>query len=200
VLRERILIDGMPVHILDTAGLRDAVDRVEAEGIKRAHMEIRKADHILYVVDASNHDVQQLNSALQTLPIDAGVTVLMNKYDLISSEPIQILATASREYPVLCISAVNNMGMEGLRQHLKQIAGLTNVESGVFLARRRHLDALRRTNEHLQIAQENLIDRKAGELCAEELRLAQQQLAEITGEFTSDDLLGRIFSSFCIGK
>jgi len=202
VLRERILIDGMPVHVLDTAGLRDTSDRVEAEGIKRAHQEIGKADHVLYVVDASSYDAQQLDASLSILPDTVGVTVLMNKSDLIASVPDLYVGDSDKgqKYFSLFVSASNHQGIDELRQHLKQIAGFNNSESGVFLARRRHLDALRQANEHLQQAQSNLMTRHAGELCAEELRLAQQALSEITGEFTSDDLLGRIFSSFCIGK
>ncbi|HEX2585150.1 MAG TPA: tRNA uridine-5-carboxymethylaminomethyl(34) synthesis GTPase MnmE [Steroidobacteraceae bacterium] len=197
VLRERILIDGMPVHILDTAGLRETSDRVEAEGIKRAHQEIRKADHVLYVVDASNYDAQQLSTSLSTLPKKVGATVLMNKCDLIDAMSQQY---NSEQHFALFVSASKNLGIDELRQHLKQIAGFSNTESGLFLARRRHLDALQRARDHLQQAQDSLMNKQAGELCAEELRLAQQQLSEITGEFSSDDLLGRIFSTFCIGK
>src|SRR5205814_1626151 len=120
--------------------------------------------------------------------------------DLVSGKFCETVTIADRQYSVFPVSATKNIGIETLRQHLKQAAGFTNVEAGLFLARRRHLDALQRTSEHLNKAQHNLLYHHAGELCAEELRLAQQQLAEITGEFTSDDLLGRIFSSFCIGK
>lgn len=199
VLRERILIDGMPVHVIDTAGLRDATDRVEAEGIKRTRSELGKADHILYVVDASVYDEAQLQAALSTLPEDIGVTVLMNKCDLVSHA--ESATTNESHHPVrLYVSAVTRQGINELRQHLKNIAGFNNTESGVFLARRRHLDALERTHNHLQQALNNLLMNRSGEIAAEELRLAQNDLAEITGEFTSEDLLGRIFSSFCIGK
>ena len=199
VLHERILIDGMPLHILDTAGLRDTSDRVEVEGIKRAHAEIGKADHVLYVVDANDHDDQQLSIALESMP-DVNITVLMNKCDLINMEQRQVSSITTLKHPLLYVSAINMTGMTALRAHLKQIAGFANSESGVFLARRRHLDALQRASEHLQNAQHNLLSQRAGELCAEELRLAQSDLAEITGEFSSDDLLGKIFSTFCIGK
>jgi len=197
-LRERILIDGMPVHILDTAGLRDTNDRVEAEGIKRARAEIHKADHVLYVVDVHDHDPHQLQNSLSQLPSDIGITVLLNKCDLIDAT--HTIHSLEIKYPKLYVSATYGTGLDTLREHLKNVAGFVNSESGIFLARRRHLDALHRTGEHIQQAQTNLLKQHAGELCAEELRLAQQQLAEITGEFTSDDLLGRIFSSFCIGK
>jgi len=200
VLRERILVGGMPVHILDTAGLRETSDRVEAEGVRRAHDEILKADHVLYVVDASNYDAQQLSISLNALPDNTGVTVLMNKCDLIDQSGSRHLEDKEWKHVTLFVSASEQLGMDALREHLKQIAGLNNTEAGVFLARRRHLDALRRSLDHLQRAHHNLINKFAGELCAEELRLAQRQLSEITGEFTSEDLLGRIFSSFCIGK
>jgi len=199
VLRERILVDGMPIHILDTAGLREASDRIEAEGVRRAHAEIRRADHLLYVVDASNYEEQQLQVALSELPSDTAVSILMNKCDLI--ERVAVAASPdSSVHPRFYISTINNAGIDHLREHLKLVAGYVTAESGLFLARRRHLTALQRASDHIQIAQRNLLDHHAGELCAEELRLAQNDLAEITGEFTSDDLLGRIFSSFCIGK
>ena len=200
VLREKILIDGMPLHILDTAGLRDTQDRVEAEGIKRAYTEISKADHILYVVDATHYDQQELDIALKMMPPNVGLTVLLNKCDLVDQPCPMPLCGVNLKTPLLAVSALSSAGMDTLRDHLKRVAGLTNAEGGVFLARRRHLDALERADSHIQKAQQNLLSKQAGELCAEELRLAQNDLAQITGEFTSDDLLGRIFSSFCIGK
>ncbi len=200
VLRERIHIDGMPIHILDTAGLRDTADLVEAEGIKRAHAEIRKADHVLYVVDASSNEKFDIQDALASMPENINVTILMNKCDLIAQDHLAASYSSSHSLRLLFISAVTKAGIDLLRQHLKQVAGFINSEAGLFLARRRHLDALNRARQHLQSAQDNLLNRHAGELCAEELRLAQNDLAEITGEFTSEDLLGRIFSTFCIGK
>lgn len=198
VLRERILIDGMPLHVIDTAGLRDAADRVEAEGIKRTKAELGKADHVLYVVDCSDHDEKQLQEALSHLPDDVRVTVLMNKCDLIA--PTDAKPKADKDGSRFYISAVTREGISELRRHLKTVAGFSHTETPVFLARRRHLDALGRARGHLQGALDNLLTKQAGDLCAEELRLAQNDLAEITGEVTSDDLLGRIFSTFCIGK
>lgn len=199
VLRERIHIDGLPLHIIDTAGLRDTADRVEAEGVRRAQAEISKADRVLYVVDASAHaefSLANVSSELAPLPSHIPVTMVMNKIDVSGDAPRHEVTQPPRIY----LSAQSGAGVELLREHLKACVGYHSADAGSFLARRRHLDALQRAAQHLHQAQDNLLTRRAGELCAEELRLAQQALAEITGEFTSDDLLGRIFSSFCIGK
>jgi tRNA modification GTPase len=197
VLRERIAIDGMPLHIADTAGLRDEADIVEAEGIRRAHQEMTRADRILYVVDGElRPDPAEVERELAKLPKAVPVTLVINKIDL--------LAMTSRyeqsQPPRLYVSAITGEGIDLLREHLKECMGFQGADSGTVSARRRHLDALTRTDRHLQEARRQLLERRAGELMAEELRQAQQALAEITGEFTSDDLLGRIFSSFCIGK
>ncbi|MGD9841738.1 MAG: tRNA uridine-5-carboxymethylaminomethyl(34) synthesis GTPase MnmE [Steroidobacteraceae bacterium] len=196
VLRERIHLDGLPLHVIDTAGLRDTDDRIEAEGVRRAHAEISKADRLLYVVDASHYDAVALQHELQQLTPTTPVTVILNKVDLLGDE----LLVVADEPLHLQISAITGQGMELLSSHLQRCMGYNSSESGGFLARRRHLDALQRAQQHLNQAQENLLVQKAGELCAEELRYTQLALSEITGEFTSDDLLGRIFSSFCIGK
>ena len=197
VLRERIAIDGMPLHIADTAGLRDEADVVEAEGIRRARQEMSRADRILYVVDGDRRlEQRELERELATLPADIPATLVVNKIDL--------LGLSSRyeqsQPPRLYLSATTGEGVDLLREHLKECMGFQGADSGTVSARRRHLDALARTDRHLQEARRQLLDRRAGELMAEELRQAQQALAEITGAFTSDDLLGRIFSSFCIGK
>jgi tRNA modification GTPase len=197
VLRERIHIDGLPLHIIDTAGLRDTQDCVEAEGIRRARDEMTRAHRLLYVADASATDEIALSAELSALPNDIPVTAVMNKIDLCNIAPrIDTDIQPTRIY----LSATTGAGCELLREHLKACMGFNSSEAGEFLARRRHLDALQRTQQHLQTANHNLHTLKAGELCAEELRLAQDALNEITGEFTSEDLLGRIFSSFCIGK
>jgi len=197
VLRERIAIDGMPLHIADTAGLRDEADIVEAEGIRRARQEMTRADRILYVVDGElRPDPADVERELANLPQDVPVTLVINKIDL--------LAMTSRyeqsQPPRLYVSAITGEGIDLLREHLKECMGFQGADSGTVSARRRHLDALTRADCHLQEARRQLLDQRAGELMAEELRQAQRALAEITGEFTSDDLLGRIFSSFCIGK
>jgi len=197
VLRERIAIDGMPLHIADTAGLREEADVVEAEGIRRARQEMSRADRILYVIDGGRRlDAPEIERELATLPADIPATLVVNKIDL--------LGLSSRyeqsQPPRLYVSATTGEGIDLLREHLKECMGFQGADSGTVSARRRHLDALARSDRHLQEARRQLLDRRAGELMAEELRQAQLALAEITGAFTSDDLLGRIFSTFCIGK
>jgi tRNA modification GTPase len=197
VLRERIAIDGMPLHIADTAGLRDEADIVEAEGIRRARQEMARADRILYVVDAElRSDPVEVERALANLPQNVPVTLVINKIDLLA----MISRYEQSQPPRLYVSAITGDGIDLLREHLKECMGFQGADSGTISARRRHLDALTRADRHLQEARRQLLDQRAGELMAEELRQAQRALAEITGEFTSDDLLGRIFSSFCIGK
>jgi tRNA modification GTPase len=197
VLRERIHIDGMPLHIADTAGLREDADVVEAEGIRRAHNEMTRADRILYVIDATRTlDDETMRAELAALPQDIPVSVVLNKIDL-AKTPSRY--EQSRP-PRLHISATTGEGIDLLREHLKECMGFQGAGTGTISARRRHLDALNRANAHLLEAQRQLLERRAGELMAEELRQAQQCLAEITGEFTPDDLLGRIFTTFCIGK
>jgi tRNA modification GTPase len=197
VLRERIHIDGMPLHVADTAGLRDEADSVEAEGIRRAQQEMQRADRILYVVDATRLlDNEALRRELATLPADIPTSVVINKIDLVGGRSRYEQTQPPRVY----LSAATTEGMDLLREHLKECVGFQGAEAGTISARRRHLDALARADQHLQEAERQLTEQRAGEIMAEELRRAQQCLAEITGEFTSDDLLGRIFSSFCIGK
>lgn len=201
VLREHIHIDGMPLHIIDTAGLREASDEVERIGIERAWKEIEQADRVLFMVDSTTTDATTPENIwpefMARLPKTLPVTVIRNKSDL-TGENVEI--TAQGNYPMIRLSARDGMGIELLRDHLKEAMGFNSNTEGGFLARRRHLQALNTAAEHLQQGHEQLVYAKSGELLAEELRLAQQALSEITGEFTSDDLLGRIFSSFCIGK
>ncbi|WP_423187966.1 tRNA uridine-5-carboxymethylaminomethyl(34) synthesis GTPase MnmE [Alishewanella sp. d11] len=201
VLREHIHIDGMPLHIIDTAGLREATDQVEQIGIERAWQEIAQADRVLFMVDGTTTDATNPHDIwpdfIDRLPANLGVTVIRNKADL-TGEPMTPDLDASS--PVYRLSAKTGEGIAALREHLKHCIGFDASTEGSFLARRRHLDALDRASEHLSIGQEQLQSYIAGEILAEELRLTQQHLNEITGEFSSDDLLGRIFSSFCIGK
>lgn len=201
VLREHIQIDGMPLHIIDTAGLRESPDEVERIGIQRAWDEIRGADRVLFMVDATEtnavHPADIWPEFFEQLPDDLPFTVIRNKVDL-NAEPVAIEDISG--IPVLHLSAKTGHGIELLREHLKHSVGYTATSEGSFMARRRHLDALERAREHLLTGQEQLEMNLAGELLAEELRITQQHLNEITGEFTSDDLLGKIFSSFCIGK
>lgn len=197
VLRERIHIDGMPLHIADTAGLRDDADVVEAEGIRRARNEMIRADRILYVIDATRLlDDESMRAELSALPTETPVSVVINKIDLANARS----RYEQSQPPRIHLSATTGDGVDLLREHLKECMGFQGAGTGTISARRRHLDALNRADAHLHEAQRQLKDRRAGELMAEELRQAQQCLGEITGEFTPDDLLGRIFTSFCIGK
>jgi tRNA modification GTPase len=194
VMREHILLDTIPLHIIDTAGLRESADLVEQEGIKRAWSEIKQADLILLLIDLNEClSSESLEQAIRqeisnTIPI---ITVY-NKADLVIQNPKDTKQSVA-------ISAKSGQGIDNLKSLIKEKAGYQPNE-GQFLARRRHLDALNRANTLLINGQQQLKYHQAGELLAEDLRLAHQALAEITGEYTSDDLLGEIFSSFCIGK
>ena len=198
ILRERIDIDGMPLHILDTAGLRDSADDIEREGIRRAEAEIARADRVLFVIDTPDDpNGRAFNDERQRLPSNVPVTLVFNKCDLATGIPV---ADTYSGPPRVTLSALSGDGLDRLRQHLKSCMGFLTAESGTVSARQRHLDALTRARTHVDEAARQLQERRAGELVAEELRIAQQALGEITGEFTTDDLLGRIFSTFCIGK
>jgi tRNA modification GTPase len=198
VVRERIAIDGMPLHVLDTAGLRHAGDAVEEEGMRRARAEIERADRVLFVIDAvADPAADAYREERARLPEDVAVTLVLNKCDLAVGLPLADTVTGP---PRLYISALTGAGLEELRSHLKGCMGFQTVEGGAISARLRHLESLARAREHTEEAARQLTERRAGELVAEELRAAQTALNEITGEFTTDDLLGRIFSSFCIGK
>ncbi|MBV2123656.1 MAG: tRNA uridine-5-carboxymethylaminomethyl(34) synthesis GTPase MnmE [Candidatus Thiodiazotropha sp. (ex Ctena orbiculata)] len=196
LLRERITIDGMPLHIIDTAGLRESHDPVEAEGIRRAKKEIEQADRVLWVFDDST-DPHHLAIDRDQLPKGVPVTLIRNKIDISGNTPGIFEDESEVE---VALSATRGDGIDLLTAHLKQCVGYRYLGEGDFIARRRHLDALERAIGHLRQGELSLQRDQAGELLAEDLRLAQQSLSEITGEFTADDLLGRIFSSFCIGK
>ncbi|WP_312054869.1 tRNA uridine-5-carboxymethylaminomethyl(34) synthesis GTPase MnmE [Pantoea brenneri] len=201
VLREHIHIDGMPLHIIDTAGLREASDEVERIGIERAWQEIEQADRVLFMVDGTTTDATEAAAIwpdfVSRLPPELPITVVRNKADVTGEQPG---LTEVNGHAVIRLSARTSTGVDALRDHLKQSMGFAGNMEGGFLARRRHLQALELAATHLLQGKAQLLGAWAGELLAEELRLAQQALSEITGEFTSDDLLGRIFSSFCIGK
>jgi tRNA modification GTPase len=203
VLREHIHIDGMPLHIIDTAGLRDSPDEVEQIGIARAWDEIRGADRILLMVDATTTDKTEPHDIwpdfIDRLPVGAPITVIRNKVDL-SGEPVGIASEPHQAAPVIRLAAKSAEGLEVLRDHLKQCMGFVTTTEGGFLARRRHLDAMERAQDSLRQGQAQLEGFGAGELLAEDLRSAQDALGEITGHLTPDELLGKIFSSFCIGK
>jgi tRNA modification GTPase len=198
VLRERIHLDGMPLHVLDTAGLRAGGDIVEEEGMRRAQAEMQRADRVLFVIDAAaDPEGSALRRERARLPADVPLTLVFNKCDL---APGLTLANDADGPPRCAISALTGAGLAELRSHLKSCMGYQSVDGGAISARRRHLESLARARTHTEEAERLLTERRAGELVAEELRLAQQALSEITGEFTSDDLLGRIFAGFCIGK
>lgn len=196
VLREEIQIDGMPLHIIDTAGLRHSTNSIEQEGMRRTKAEAQKADLVLLLIDANKEGIEDAEQLRAEIPAGVQATLLRNKVDL-SGDPA---GHDKAGQGAINISAKTGAGLDALRAHLKSVMGYRDVGSGTFSARRRHTDALRRARRHAEEGRLQLEEGRAGELLAEELRLAQLALSEITGEFTSDDLLGRIFSSFCIGK
>lgn len=197
VLREDIRLGPLTLTLVDTAGLRDTDDAVEAEGVRRARAELSRADHIILVVDARHPE--DLIALRAECPPGLPRTVVFNKIDLLgpgtsAPTPIETGETA------LCLSLRTGENIDALRAQLSALAGADDGAGSTFSARVRHVDALRRTGTRLHEALSRLELDQAGELAAEELRLAQQALSEITGAYTPDDLLGAIFSSFCIGK
>lgn len=196
LLREQIQIDGMPLHLVDTAGLRDSLNQVEQEGIRRAKAEIAKADRILWIFD-DHLDPQHSAYDPTLLSAEIPITFVRNKIDQSGGLPRKSETTSGTE---IALSAKSGSGIDLLREHLKHCMGFNAGQEGVFIARRRHLDAIRRASEHILTGKAALEQQGSGELLAEDLRQAQQALSEITGEFSADDLLGQIFSSFCIGK
>ncbi len=196
ILREQIDIDGLLVELVDTAGLRENPDQIEAEGIRRAGEAIKNADAILWLKDANDEKEQSLAALGEELPADVPLIHVRNKIDLTDEQ-----AGVQEEHPVVVnMSAKTGAGVGSLRKQIRELAGHKDLGEGAFTARRRHIDALTRADAHFRTGRKALHDSKAGELLAEELRLAQAALGEITGSFTSEDLLGKIFSEFCIGK
>lgn len=195
VLREQIHIEGIPLHIVDTAGIRETQDAIEVEGIRRAKSALASADIVLNVIDASAEKTGETVSRGKQINV-------FNKIDLLDEAGRAALASGHPHpgVPVSMISAKTGEGLDGLRASVLERVGAAGPQEGGFSARQRHIDALRRVAKHLRDGHAQLVDHQAGELLAEELRLAQQALGEITGEFTADDLLGQIFASFCIGK
>jgi tRNA modification GTPase len=202
VLREHIHIDGMPLHIIDTAGLRESPDEVEQIGIQRAWHEIQQADRVLLLVDSRQSQLTDPHEIwpefVEKLQDPSKITLVRNKIDL-SDEAAGLFHSLSNDI-YIGISAATGAGIDELKQHLKTIMGFSETGESGFTARRRHLDALERAQTFLTSGKAQLQGYAAGELLAEDLRQAQNALSKITGEFTPDDLLGRIFSSFCIGK
>lgn len=196
-LRHELSIDGLPIHIIDTAGLRESSDAVEKIGIQRAWREIEQADRILLLVNNSDGITAADQAIIERLPNTIAVTVIRNKIDLSNGSASISDGALGKE---IALSAKTGSGLELLTQHLKECVGYQSAGEGSFMARRRHVDALQRGVDLVLHGQQQLLLHQAGELLAEDLRQAQDVLNEITGEFSSDDLLGKIFSSFCIGK
>ena len=195
ILREHIQIDGLPLHIIDTAGLRESEDVVEQEGIRRAMQEIEKADRLLYVMDGDSKEEEK--KIISSFSNDLGISFVHNKID--QNNGVAEVKELEDNATDIFLSAKTGEGIELLKQHLKKCMGYENRVEGKYMARRRHMEAIAAAEKNLELAELNL-KHKQGELVAEELSQAQNQLASITGEFSSDDLLGRIFSDFCIGK
>ena len=189
VLREQIDVDGLAVELVDTAGIRNDPDRIEAEGIRRAREALRSADAVLWIQDATDTEP----AMREELPEETPVTVVYNKIDLSGDAP-------GLRNDEVWLSAATGSGIDALRRRIRELAGYENRGEGAFTARRRHVVALRRAAAHFDAGRRALVETCAGELLAEELRLAHEALGEITGAETADDLLGKIFSEFCIGK
>lgn len=197
LLREHITIDGLPVRLSDTAGLHDSADIIEREGMRRTREELAHADHVLLIADDRVGLAELEQAILDELPANVPHTLILNKIDLsgVSAERWE-----DSRGVVLRVSALTGAGMDLLRERLKECAGFDAEGGGCFSARRRHLEALQQAGTAIRAAREILTEEGAEEMLAEELRQAQNALAEITGEYRSDDLLGDIFSTFCIGK
>lgn len=193
ILREQINIDGLAVELVDTAGLRDNPDRIEAEGIRRARDALQKADAALWIQDASEGEQVAID---EDLPTNIPVIVVRNKIDLTQERA----GVDPGDERCIRVSAKSGAGLDELRTQIRRLAGYRDLGEQTITARRRHVEALRRASGHFDAGRRALDEQRAGEVFAEELRLAHQALGEITGVTTSDDLLGRIFTEFCIGK
>jgi tRNA modification GTPase len=212
LLSEEINIDGLPVHIIDTAGIRISDDVVEKEGLRRAQLAMEQADQLLLIVDKSQpeQDVETLlaplvlltDKSIKELKYLQNTAIIFNKIDLLRSEAPSLSTISYLDYsiPAISLSAKENSGMDLLRNYIREAIGFNTNEEGVFMARQRHLIALGNAKRRIESALELLVTNSSLELIAEDLRFAQMQLGAITGEFTSDDLLGEIFSTFCVGK
>jgi tRNA modification GTPase len=215
VVQQTIQIEGVPLHIIDTAGLRESSDAIEKIGIARAWGQIKQADAVLFLHDLTRVDATEYIAAdaylagaiAKILPPSVPVIDVWNKVDAANAATCHLAAENAGEayythpHKAVTLSAKTGAGLDQLRRQLLQCVGWQSAPEGVYLARERHVQALRRVEVHLAQASAHLAARAASlDLLAEELRLAQNACNEITGEFTADDLLGVIFSSFCIGK
>ncbi len=189
ILREHINVHGLLVELVDTAGLRDDPDRIEEEGIRRARKALASADAVLWVQDATEQHPGTIDEAV---PASAPVVIVRNKVD--------IQTDADDADGAVLVSAKTGVGIDVLKDRLASVAGHQDAGRGAITARQRHVDALNRAREHFRAGRAALREHKAGEVFAEELRLSHQALGEVVGATTSDDLLGKIFSEFCIGK
>ena len=193
-IKNAIQINGVPLHVIDTAGLRETDDEVEKFGIARTWRAAESANIALLLVDAAHGITETEKSILARLPQEIRKIWVHNKIDVANE---LALAKEINGAMHIYLSAKTGAGLELLKSHLLKLAGYENNSEGVFMARARHLEALLKVETHLSIAGQQI---KSAELLAEELRIAQTALGSITGEFTPDDLLGEIFSKFCIGK
>jgi len=205
VLREKIDIKGIPIHVIDTAGLRESEDPIEQEGIRRAWKEIEKADLVLYVIEAAK--LEKLHEQPAWLLLEKHqannkqVCIVENKADLLKKQAARkTLEVEKEQIPLVTLSAKFDSGIDLLREQILLSTGASFVSESKFIARRRHINAIEQAEAFIEHGYRHLLETGAAELLAEDLRLAQQALGEITGVFTPDDLLGKIFSSFCIGK
>lgn len=198
-IQRTITIGGMPVHIVDTAGLRETGDIVEQKGIERTLVAIKRANLVLWLLDSSQHRAVAPDPIQQYIPADKPQITVFNKIDLLNEKPKM---EGEEHKSIIHLSAKTGAGIELLRQKILDMAGwqFNHAGEGIFMARQRHLEALTQAKVHLANAQEYTETEYQLELLAEELKLAQYALSAITGQFTADDLLGEIFSHFCIGK
>lgn len=197
IIRDRLDLDGIVIDVTDTAGLRYTTDAIESEGVRRAQKELAKADRVLLLIDEAEFDKDVRNELMDYISDDIPVTILRNKIDLLKKQA-KIIHQGDR--CEILLSVKTGMGLDLLFQHLREVTSGESLPEGVFTARRRHIEALQKADNALSNAAQNLSPVVQLELFAEDCRQAQNYLNEITGEFNSEDLLGRIFSSFCIGK
>jgi len=197
IIRDRIDLDGIVIDVTDTAGLRQTSDTIETEGIRRTKNELENADRVLLIIDEADYSEANRNELLSYLEHDKPVTIIRNKIDLQNIEPEII---CREQWIEILLSIKSGAGLDLLYRHLKEVTSSDTLSEGVYTARRRHIEALQKANISLQNAAGHISASVQLELLAEDCRLAQNALNEITGEFGSEDLLGKIFSSFCIGK